>query len=187
MTVSGDGLTVAAGAAVPTAGGTEVSGAGLAVAGGAATVSAAGGMAACGGGLTGAAGGMSVSGAGLAVAGGGATVSTAGERAVCGSGLTVAAGGAAFAAGGLPVPVLLPVSGACANPSVNNAVDRTISSNTLFMESSYRFSPCGGLRFHLGFNFAVGPYAEHSRVVHRLSSGLEPGAATMEQRESYLA
>jgi hypothetical protein len=27
-----------------------------------------------------------------------------------------------------------------------------------------RFSPCGGLRFHLGFDFAVGPYAEHSRV-----------------------
>jgi len=24
----------------------------------------------------------------------------------------------------------------------------------------------------LGFDFAVGPYAEHSRVVHRLSSGL---------------
>jgi hypothetical protein len=35
-----------------------------------------------------------------------------------------------------------------------------------------RFSPCGGLRFHLGFYFAVGPYAERLRVVHRLSSGL---------------
>jgi len=35
-----------------------------------------------------------------------------------------------------------------------------------------RFSPCGGQRFHLGFDFAVGPYAEHSRVVHRLSCGL---------------
>src|SRR5579864_37695 len=28
-----------------------------------------------------------------------------------------------------------------------------------------RFSPCGGLRFHLGFDFAVGSYAEYSRVV----------------------
>jgi hypothetical protein len=35
-----------------------------------------------------------------------------------------------------------------------------------------RFSPCGSLRFHLGFDLAVGPYAEHSRVVLRLSSGL---------------
>jgi hypothetical protein len=35
-----------------------------------------------------------------------------------------------------------------------------------------RFPPCGGLRFHLGFDFAVGPYAERLRVVHRLSSGL---------------
>ena len=35
-----------------------------------------------------------------------------------------------------------------------------------------RFSPRGALRFHLGFDFAVGPYAKHLRVVHRLSSGL---------------
>jgi hypothetical protein len=35
-----------------------------------------------------------------------------------------------------------------------------------------RFPPCGGPRFHLGFDFAVGPYAERLRVVHRLSSGL---------------
>jgi len=26
--------------------------------------------------------------------------------------------------------------------------------------------------FHLGFDFAVGPYREHLRVVHQLSSGL---------------
>ena len=44
-----------------------------------------------------------------------------------------------------------------------------LSVEILFHGILLGFSPCGGLRFHLGFDFAVGPYAEHSRVVQRLN------------------
>jgi hypothetical protein len=42
--------------------------------------------------------------------------------------------------------------------------DATINSNALFMESSERFSPCGGLKFRLGLILLPISDVERSRV-----------------------
>jgi hypothetical protein len=41
-------------------------------------------------------------------------------------------------------------AGVCANPSATSRAGITINRNTLFMESSEDFSPCGGLKISLG-------------------------------------
>jgi hypothetical protein len=42
-------------------------------------------------------------------------------------------------------------AGVCANPSATSRAGTTINRNALFMEILRGFSPCGGLKFRLGF------------------------------------
>src|ERR1700686_2306503 len=55
-------------------------------------------------------------------------------------------------------------AGVWAKLSVTSRAGITISRNTLFMESSERFSPCGGLKFRLGFVSASDSGVEPSRL-----------------------
>src|ERR1700688_1774182 len=55
-------------------------------------------------------------------------------------------------------------AGVCAKLSVTSRAVITISRNTLFMESSERFSPCGDLKFRLGFDSASDSGVEPSRL-----------------------
>jgi hypothetical protein len=199
LTVAEDGLTALAGVATSAAGGVTISGEGL-VAGGAvalsgaltvaagAVVSTVGGVTVSGDGVTVAAG---ATGAGLAVGalivGAGAASFITGGLTVSGNGVAAGAGAAEFGggAGASTVgafPVLAPGSVVCANPNVTSAVDAMISSNSLFMEFLLKVLVLR-IRVSLGIHLAVGPYAEHSRVVNRSSSDLRPGASRVEQRK----
>jgi hypothetical protein len=59
---------------------------------------------------------------------------------------------------------LMLAAGVCANPSATSRAGITINRNTLFMESSEDFSPCGGLKFRLGFDSASDSNFERLRV-----------------------
>jgi hypothetical protein len=141
--LSDDVLTLALGGGVGAEGATTVSGVvvtGVAGAASGVLTAASGGAvgatAACGVVVTGAAAG----GAGatwVAGAASGALLTGAGVTAVCG-GVVVCAPEAGAAATGavLDGSVLLFAAGACANPSATSKAGRTISRDTLFMESS---------------------------------------------------
>jgi hypothetical protein len=67
--------------------------------------------------------------------------------------------------------VLLPAAGVCENPRVTSMADTNIIRNTRFMESS-RDSRLAAVRFHLGFDFAVGPSRRTFAPCAPVNSGL---------------
>ena len=74
--------------------------------------------------------------------------------------------------------VLMLAAGVCASPSATSRAGITINRNTLFMESSEDFSPCGGLKFRLGFDSASDSNFERLRVS---GSGLRTWSTQVKQ------
>ena len=61
--------------------------------------------------------------------------------------------------------VLVLAGGVCANPSVtSNSAGTTMNTNARFMEILRKFSPCGGVKFRLGFGSASDSGVEPSRL-----------------------